>query len=470
MAATDIIDGLSKRQQAEVYRLACAELARQDLIEFSAYVDPVQEHNYRAAHLRKLADKLEAVERGDITRLFVTMPPRHWKSSLTSEKFPAWLLGRHKDWPIGVVGNAAHLAVGFSRNVRDTVAFNPRYRELFDTCVSAESSAVNDWAVEGSYRSSMRAFGVGTSPVGRGFRILVIDDPVADNQAAFSKVKREGLWEWYRQTIRDRMEPGGAIILIMSRWHRQDLAGMILNASETGEGEAWDTLHLPAISSAEQALWPERWPSSELAKIKKAVGSRAWAARFQGEPKPDEGMVLDSSKLVMVEPENLPEMVSILRRWDLAFSERESADHFAGAKLGKSKTGDIYILHMKRGQGKWPQLKPVIIETAQQDGQQCSVYVEANGTQLGYYDDIKAHPSMRNRAVYPDHPEGSKEMRASLWGTRLEDGIIHCVRGEWNGELFDEMDYFPNAERDDMVDAISGGYNKLSKSRRILVA
>jgi predicted phage terminase large subunit-like protein len=208
----------------------------------------------------------------------------------------------------------------------------------------------------------------------------------------------------------------------------------------------------------------------ELAKLKKGVGSRAWAARFQGEPKPDEGTVLNSAKLVMVEPENVPEMVRTVRRWDLAFSDKSAADWCAGAKLGKAKNGDVYILHMRRVKGKWPQSKPIIIETAQQDGQQCSVYIEANGTQLGYYDDIKAHPTMRNRAVYPDVPEGNKEMRASLWGTRLDDGIIHCVRGEWNGELFDEMDYFPNGDNDDMVDAISGGWDKLSKTSRILVA
>jgi predicted phage terminase large subunit-like protein len=172
----------------------------------------------------------------------------------------------------------------------------------------------------------------------------------------------------------------------------------------------------------------------------------------------------------MVDPENVPPMVRTVRRWDLAFSDRDGSDWISGAKLGIDEREHVYILHVRRVHGRWTQGKPVIIETAQADGIDCTVYIESNGTQLGYADDIKSDSRMRNRTVLEDRPEGNKEMRASIWGTRLVDGIIHCVRGEWNGELFDQMDYFPSAEHDDDVDAISGAYAKLTDVQRIFVA
>jgi predicted phage terminase large subunit-like protein len=145
-----------------------------------------------------------------------------------------------------------------------------------------------------------------------------------------------------------------------------------------------------------------------------------------------------------------------VRRWDLAFSDKQGADFVSGALVGIDEAGRIYILHIKRLKGKWPQTKPVIIQTALDDGPDVGVAIEANGTQLGYYDDIRQDRRMAGRLVVPDKPEGSKEMRASIWGSRLEDGIIYVVRGEWNQALWDEMDAFPNGEHDDQVDAISG--------------
>jgi predicted phage terminase large subunit-like protein len=164
----------------------------------------------------------------------------------------------------------------------------------------------------------------------------------------------------------------------------------------------------------------------------------------------------------MVDIDEVPELVKVVRRWDLAFSDREGSDYLSGAKVGIDAIGNRYIVDIFRQQGKWTEGKPCIVALAREDGPECECIIEANGTQLGYYQDINADARMADRVVLPDRPEGNKEMRASIWGSRLDDGIIYCVRGAWNGEFFDQMDYFPNHEHDDDVDAVSGAMKQLA--------
>lgn len=466
-----------KPTKAELERLqyeARAEQARRGLTDFCAWVDP-KAKEYQVAHLRKIAEKLEQVKIGKIKRLFITAPPRHWKSSLTAEKFPLWCLAEDPLMSIGCFSHGSTLPTRFSKNVRNNIANNPLFQELYPNVKLKDDSAnMSDWALRGTYRSSFRAFGVGSSPTGEGFDLIIIDDPVADAREAYNLTRLEATWLWYQETIRDRLNPGGAIVLVMSRWHELDLAGRLLKESAAGSGGEWEILHLPAIADTDndeigrtqgEALWPEQWPLEELLKTKLEVGGRAFAARFQGSPRAMEGNTLDSQKLVMIDAEHAPKhFVKLVRRWDLAFSENKGADYVSGAKLGMAADGKRYILHIKRIHGRWTASVPVIRKTSEEDGPECVVGIEANGTQLGYYQEMHDDPKMANRIVVADKPEGKKEMRASMWGSRLEDGIIFCVRGEWNQEFFDQMDFFPNAEHDDDIDAVSGAWKLLGES------
>ncbi len=464
------------------------ELSRTDLIAFSQHVDPAAAGEYAAQHLRLIADKLEQLERGDFDRLFVTCPPRHWKSSLCSEKFPLKYLGNNPGHSVIVASHAESLALKFSKTVRNNILVNERFHDLFPEVQVAEgSSSVHDWMLAGAYRSSVRAIGVGGSPVGQGANLIVVDDPVSNFLQISSPTQRQAILDWYLNDLRDRLEPGGKILLIMSRWHEGDLAGQLLKMSKSGDGEPWETLHLPALAEPIPAtkdspavpdplgrakgepLWPSRWSAETLAKIKLGQGSRAFAAKFQGTPRPDDGNILDSRKLIMIDADEAPKrFVKVIRHWDLAFSDAQGADYVDGCKMGITGDGKRFILHHKRVHGRWTKSKPIIREIAMEDGHAVEVSIEANGTQLGYYQEIAADPKMANRAVLKYEPEGNKEMRASMWGSRLDDndleskeGVIYCVRGEWNAEFFDEMDYFPNGEHDDMVDAVSGAWAQL---------
>jgi predicted phage terminase large subunit-like protein len=457
------LSALSPRDRLALREWALEQRRKADFTEFCCAVDPNAATGYQSPHLRKIAEALERVESGECKRLFITAPPRHWKSSISSEKFPLWFLARNPSVSVILASHSAHLATGFSRNVRDAFLWNTNLHRLFpDVRVSPDYATSNDWALEAAHRSSFRAVGVGTGITGRGAGLLIIDDPVADEKEAFSKTQRDAVWSWYQNTARDRLDPGGAIVLIMSRWHADDLAGRLLKASLNGSGEPWEQLHLPALDPEGQALWPERYPVKELEKIKQAIGGSAWNAKYQGNPRPDDGSILDSSKLKMVDIDEVPALVKVVRRWDLAFSDREGSDYLSGAKVGIDAIGNRYIVDIFRQQGRWTEGKPCIIALAREDGPDCDVIIEANGTQLGYYQDINADQRMADRVVLPDRPEGNKEMRASVWGSRLEDGIIYCVRGAWNSEFFDQMDYFPNHEHDDDVDAVSGAMKHLA--------
>lgn len=449
--------------------------ARADLTAYCSYIDPEASRfggGYDAPHLRVIAQHLEQVESGACRRLFITCPPRHWKSSLCAEKFVGWYLGKHPTHTVMLVSFETGLTTEFSIKVRDTVAGNTAYQELFpDAAVRADMCAAEEWALTKAYRATVRVFGVGSAIRGRGADLIIIDDPMED-KAEHSKEHREKVVKWYKNTLRPRLEPGGAIVLIMSRAHKQDLAGVLMEESRNGDGEKWVQVHLKAIAEKDDslgrspgtALWPGRWPLDELLSTKKSIGSRSFAAQYQGEPRADDTAILDSSKLRMVDFADIPKrFVKVVRCWDLAFSDKSGADYVAGVKMGLMEDGRRYILHVKRIHGRWTKSKPEIIKLAQEDGPFVTCAIEANGTQLGYAQDIQDDIRMSSRTTYEYVPEGNKEMRASIWGGRLEDGIVYCVRAPWNQELFDEMDYFGSTDHDDIVDGVSGAWAVLGR-------
>lgn len=285
-------------------------MARKSLIAFTRYTYP----EYRPApHHEIIAEKLEAVEAGECKRLMIFMPPRHGKSELASRRFPAWFLGRNANRNIIAASYNSDLATDFGREVRNIVNSN-RYRALFETDLSSDSAAANRWHTEqgGMYVAA----GIGTAVTGRGAHVLLIDDPFKDREEADSEIIREKKWRWYTSTAYTRLESDiapdvteddelwsdllvdintgraqpfeGAIVVIQTRWHEDDLAGRLLEAQKSG-GDQWEVLNLPAILPDGGALWPTKYPIKRLEQIKAAIGERDWSALYQQEPSPDEG-------------------------------------------------------------------------------------------------------------------------------------------------------------------------------------
>lgn len=262
-----------------------ATLSRRSLLRFTEYTNPLYQ---RAAHHQLIAEKLEAVERGDIDRLMIFMPPRHGKSELASKRFPAWCLGKDPKRQIIAASYNSDLANDFGRNVRNLVA-EPEFSQVFPgVTLAPDSQAAN--RMNTNHGGTYVAAGVGTAVTGRGAHIALIDDPFKDREEADSERRRELVWDWYRSTLFTRLMPGGSIVLIQTRWHEDDLAGRLLEAEgKVEDGGQWEVLELPAIGANYEALWPEWYPLDALERIKATVGPREWSALYQQKPQPDEG-------------------------------------------------------------------------------------------------------------------------------------------------------------------------------------
>lgn len=257
-----------------------ARKARSSLLAFTEYTNPLYA---RAQHHEQIAAALEEVERGDNDRLMIFMPPRHGKSELASKRFPAWCLGRNPTRQIIAASYNSDLADDFGRNVRNIVA-EPEFSQVFPKVTLAPDSKAAG-RMNTNHGGAYVAAGVGTAVTGRGAHIALIDDPFKDRQEADSERRRELVWDWYRSTLYTRLMPGGAIVLIQTRWHEDDLAGRILEQ----ERDQWKVLELPAINDAGEALWPEWYDITALERIKATIGQREWSALYQQKPQPDEG-------------------------------------------------------------------------------------------------------------------------------------------------------------------------------------
>jgi predicted phage terminase large subunit-like protein len=253
--------------------------ARASLLKFTEFTNPLYQP---AEHHKRICEKLEAVERGDVDRLMIFMPPRHGKSELASKRFPAWCLGRDPRRQIIAASYNSDLANDFGRNVRNIVG-EPEFREVFPSVdLAPDSHAAN--RMNTNHGGAYVAAGVGTAVTGRGAHIALIDDPFKDREEADSERRRDLVWDWYRSTLFTRLMPGGSIVLIQTRWHEDDLAGRLLQSESD-----WDVLELPALDADGRALWPEWYDAQALERIKATIGPREWSALYQQKPQPDEG-------------------------------------------------------------------------------------------------------------------------------------------------------------------------------------
>jgi predicted phage terminase large subunit-like protein len=325
--------------------------ARAGLIPFTEYTLPTYE---AAGHHQLIAGRLEAVERGEITRLMIFMPPRHGKSELASRRFPAWFMGRNPKTEVIAASYNSDIAADFGRDVRAIVA-SEEYRAIFPhITLRVDSKAADRWHT--SDGGAYRAAGVGTAMTGRGADLLLIDDPVKDREEADSELRRDRVWDWYRSTAYTRLSPNGRVVVIQTRWHEDDLSGRLLEQMRA-DGDQWEVLELPAILSTGKALWPERYPLERLQAIKATVGQREWSALFQQRPQPDAGGFFQREWLKTWDEK--PKALRIYGTSDYAVTD-DGGDYTVHRVWGVDDRGDLYRLDGWRGQtsaDKWIESK-----------------------------------------------------------------------------------------------------------------
>lgn len=410
-------------------------------------------------HASHIADELiPAIEWATETpnaRLIVTMPPRHSKSLHVSERTPAWYLGRYPHKRVIGASHTASLAYTFSRRVRNQFT-DPRW-PFPDVRLADDKAAVQSW--DTNQGGGYIAVGVGGSPTGHGADLIIIDDPIRSAADADSATVRDALHEWYRETMRTRLEPGGSIIITATRWHTDDLTGMLLEDMQRG-GEEWRHLHLPAIDDDGNALWPERWPLADLDAIRRSVGSRAWEAQYQGRPTPAEGGILKRHWFgVYDRPDN--HYYQIIQAWDTAFKTGSSSDYSACLTLGVGMHG-LDVLDVYRARLEFPDLERALQDqhlawSTRFPGTPLSVLVEDKGSGQSLIQAARRWPH-RNINVIPVSASrpNEKMQRVNEVSPTIEAGRVRLpAQAHWLEDALTEWTSFPFGAHDDMTDALT---------------
>jgi predicted phage terminase large subunit-like protein len=432
--------------------------------------------------LMQVADPKEALR-----RLMVTMPPRHGKSMMCSHFFPAWFLGTYPDRRIILCGYGSEFSEEWGGKARDVLErWGP---EVFGVKVSGSSSAKSNWTIEG-HRGGMVATGAGGPVVGRGADVLLIDDPTKGEEAAESELQRERMWQWFWSVARTRLEPGGGIVLVQTRWNEDDLAGRLLEHAEAGRGLGWELLNFPALAEEHEAtmlpdgsvwtrhpgdaLWPERYPREELLEIREGELPYWWAAMYQQRPSPIGGYTFQRDwfryfdedgfsdlYLIPTKTEGPPlrfrrgERSMLFATVDLATSLKETADYTVMAmwSVVRDINGETYLLllDLRRERMQGPDLVPAL-RKLNKDWRPHQIYVESAGFQLA----IVQEAMRANLPVRKLEAVGDKHQRSLLAQDTMSRGRLLFKKGApWVRDLEDELLMFPSGKHDDQVDVVS---------------
>jgi len=412
-----------------------------------------------------LAQKLEALERGEIKRLIVTMPPRHGKSELISVRFPCWFLGKHPTQCIVQVGYAESIALVHSRHARDVFVSaemirlfpNLRYRpeRPGQEVILPEKQAAHEWGTKNG--GSYYAVGIGGGLTGRGYDVGIIDDPIKDAEEAESHVIREKVWEWYQTVFFTRMQPEARIIVVMTRWHHDDLVGRILKQIQSDSTSVkWEILQLPAIKDS-KALWPGRYSLSELEGIRTSIGSRAFESLYQGNPSIAEGNIFKREWWRYYKDQ--PHFNRVIHSWDTAFKDKAKNDYSACTVWGETQTG-IYLLEAFRAKVEFPELKRIAVSLYDRDKPEV-VLVEDKASGQSLIQELNRETKI---PLLPIKIDSDKSARAYAATPMIEAGKVYLPESApWLYDYMEELSAFPNGEHDDFVDSTTQAINWIRK-------
>lgn len=421
--------------------------ASRSLIDFTEFTFD----RYRTApHHKIIAEQLERVERVEVDRLMLLVPPRHGKSELASKRFPAWYLGRHPEQQFISVSATESLAADFGREVRNIIS-SQEYQTIFDTKLAEDSQARGKWHTQAG--GIFYATGVGGSVLGRGGDCILIDDPYSSMQDAMSETTRKAVWDYYQGTLYNRLQPNGKIVLINHRMHEYDLCGLLLEHQAAG-GDKWEVVRLPAIEDG-KALWPEAYPIETLERIKGNTQPRFWSCLYQQQPTPDEGtyFLKDWIKPYINAPPT--KHLHIYGASDYAVTQ-DGGDYTTHVVVGVDPDDNMYLLDLWRGQTSpdiWTDvfcdlvLKWKPVEWAEEVGQIRS----SVGPFLTKR--IMERKAFVYRRKFPTR--GDKAVRAqSIRGRMAMRGLYVPATAAWRADLERELLSFPAGVHDDQVDAL----------------
>jgi predicted phage terminase large subunit-like protein len=446
------------RALAEHEHLAKKESAEKSFMEFVSRVWPAF---IGGRHHSRMARAFERVANGECKRLIINMPPRHTKSEFASYLLPAWFLGKFPNKKVIQTSHTAELAVGFGRKVRNLVDAES-YKEVFPgVALQADSKAAGRWATNGG--GEYFAIGVGGAVTGKGADLLIIDDPHSEQEAALAEVNPEiydKTYEWYTSGPRQRLQPGGSIVIVATRWSKKDLVGQILKNSVQRSGEEWEVIEFPALLPSGKPLWPEFWPLEELEVLKNELPNPKWMAQYQQNPTSETSAIVKREWWKTWEKDDPPFCEFTLMSWDTAFEKNNRADYSActlwGVFYKDDDTGtsrpNIILLNAFRKRMEFPELKQKALDEYKEWAPDAIIIEKkASGAPLIY--------EMRAMGVpvqeFTPSKGNDKISRLNAVSDMFASGFVWAPNTAWAEEVIDEVASFPSGEYDDYVDSVS---------------
>jgi predicted phage terminase large subunit-like protein len=446
-------------------------LARRHLLDFAEDTDARYQANW---HHKLLCEYLDRFADNEIRRLMVFMPPRHGKSELVSRKLPAFIFGRNPDAAIIATSYSADLAQRMNRDVQrimsgdeyrrvfpGSMLFSKNIRTVADNIYLRNADIFEIVGHSGSYRGA----GVGGGITGMGGNYIIIDDPVKNREEANSAVYRDKLWDWYTSTLYTRQEKDAGILVTLTRWHEDDLAGRLLEAAKTEGGDKWEIVIMPAIRESGDAaydpraegepLWADKYGLQSLLTIKATIGSYEWSALYQQRPSPGEGGLF--KREWWQRWKELPgDLFDFIQSWDCAFKDSDSSDYVVGQVWARSKKhpANRYLLDQKRGRMTFTETVNAVRELSGKWKQTTRKLIEDKANGAAVMDVLKKEI----HGIIPVEPKGGKIVRANAVTAVVEAGnvfIPDATVAHWIGDFVEEFAAFPNGRHDDQVDAMT---------------
>ena len=433
-------------------QIVSAEEAQDD---FMKYTKSVWTEFIEGSHHKIMAKKFNDIAEGKIKRLIVNMPPRHTKSEFASYLLPSWLMGRNPKLKIIQATHTGELAVRFGRKVRNLMASNDYARVFPNAKLRADSLAAGRWETDkgGEYFAA----GVGGAITGRGADLMIIDDPHSE-QDALSPTAMENAYEWYTSGPRQRLQPGGAIVIVMTRWSEIDLTGKLIKQQARDVlADQWEVIEFPAIMPDNKAMWGNFWKVEELLKVKASLSVGKWEAQWQQNPTSETSAILKREWWRKWEKKDIPPLSYVMQSYDTAFSKKETADFSAITTWGvfypvEGEPPNIILCDARRGRGDFPELRKIALEECKYWEPECGlIEAKASGMPLTH--------ELRQMGIpiqnYSPSRGNDKFSRVNSVAPLLESGLVWSPDTRWAEEVIEECASFPAGEHDDFVDTVT---------------
>ena len=445
--AKDLILKLQLRQK----ELDTSAKAKENFLDFVKAVWPEFISGY---HHKKIAEKFQQLKDKKLKRLIVNMPPRHTKSEFASYLLPAWIMGHAPKTKIIQATHTGELAFRFGRKVRNLMDHEDYKRVFKDVELSADSKEAGRW--ETNKGGEYFATGVGGAITGRGADLLIIDDPHSE-QDALSETAFDNAYEWYTSGPRQRLQPGGIIVIVMTRWSTKDLTGRLVGAQKEVKADQWDLIEFPAIfPNSGKPCWPEYWKKDELLSVKASLNEQKWQAQWQQQPTSEEGSIIKREWWMKWESKTPPNNIQhIIQSYDTAYSKKETADYSAITTWGvftSEADGKVYLILLDAVKGRWdfPELKrKALAKYKEYEPETIIIEAKASGLPLTH--------ELRQIGIpvtnFTPSKGNDKHVRVNAVAPVFEAGQVWVPDERWAQEVIEECAAFPFGDNDDYVDS-----------------